>query len=154
MGWFGYIRYRTMSTSLQHIVGAGEGRAREESIEELFVRKDYAVFEVESLRRHPLFQSHDHFRFFLDILDEWNRKTAAQETPAHCDALFRRNAFLFNSLRSAALRPLPAATRSLAALFAWFTRARTARRPPSRPPAPAESDWHIRNTFKSNLPAE
>jgi len=54
----------------------------ESKITELFQRKQYPAFELGEFYAHPLFSSHDKFHFFIDILEEWNRKIQKAEIPA------------------------------------------------------------------------
>lgn len=69
-----------------------------------------------------------------------------------------KNVFIYNSLRNAIMKPPEQAHQLLLLLYRWF------KNTPNRTIKPIETkrkqsteqdeDWLIRNTFKSNLPAE
>ena len=54
-----------MCTSLQKIV-TGSDR---QNIEQLFMGRKFARFELRDFYSHPLFQQSEQFHFFLDILE-------------------------------------------------------------------------------------
>lgn len=122
------------------------------------MRKEYPGFELGEFYSHPLFSSHEKFHFFIDILEEWNRKVQKREIPAFSETLFQKNTFIYDTLKNATLHALPLADQTLTHLYRWFTATRNTTIHPPRSPAgqgpSAQLEWQIRNTFKSNLPSE
>lgn len=147
-----------VSTSLQNILLEHARQSVEAKIAELFLEKEYPCFELGEFYTHPLFSSHDKFHFFIDILEEWNRKIQKGEILAFSDALFKKNTFIYDSLKNATIHVIPVAHHLLNNLFLWFngTRNTTLKMAHTRKPEtkPTNEEWEIRNTFKSNLPAE
>lgn len=94
----------------------------------------------------------------MDVLEEWNRKILTHESNHHFDTILHKNVFIYNSLRNAIMKPPVQAHQLLTLLYRWFNNT------PSRNIKPVENkrkqlteqdeDWLVRNTFKSNLPAE
>ena len=97
---------RSMCTSLQHIVASNDNGMLQQNIEELFKRKYYPRFELQQFYSHNLYEQNEHFHFFIDILEEWNRKIEKQQIPNHSDTLFRKNIYIYNNLRSSILQPM------------------------------------------------
>ncbi len=147
-----------MSTSLQNIVAGGDQYGLDADVRELFRPGNYPQFRLDEFYSHPLHHQSEQFNFFMNILEEWNRKVEQEEVPNHCQTLFHKNKFIFNSLRNAIMKPLNQSQPILTQLYSWFSHTRTKKlRPAERKPKESlhqDEDWHVRNTFKSNLPAE
>lgn len=147
-----------MSTSLQNIVTLNDRYQLEKDIQELFKPKMYPRFQLQEFYSSQLYEKHEQFRFFVDILEEWNRKIVQEEVPNHFNALFEKNVFIFNSLRNSIMQPSGNSHRLLGLLYSWFTstRNRTIRPIVKKKNLATEQDedWLVRNTFKSNLPSE
>lgn len=113
-----------MCTSLQSIVNVEDRTRLEQDIQLLFKPKPYPSFELQEFYRHSLYESNEHFNFFLDILEEWNRKIISKEVPNHSDTLLHKNSFVFNTLRNSIRLPRASSDKVLSHLYGWFTNTR------------------------------
>ena len=113
-----------MCTSLQNIVNFYDKSRMERDIEVLFRPKIYPKFELQDFYRHELKDKNKQFNFFLDILEEWNRKIDKNLLPNHSDTLLQKNTFVFNTLRNSIMHPLASSEKVLNHLYKWFNNTR------------------------------
>lgn len=73
-----------MCTSLQSIVNVYDRTRLQKDIQDLFKPKLYPRFELQEFYQHQLYEKNEQFHFFMDILEEWNRKIEQNEVPNHC----------------------------------------------------------------------
>jgi hypothetical protein len=107
-----------MCTSLQSIVAADSHR----DVEQLFEYKHYPCFELQEFHAHPLLRQNEHFHFFIDILEEWNRKEHAHLLTNPSYTLYYRNVYIYNNLRTALFHPN--ANLLLQKLYDWHSSTR------------------------------
>ena len=90
----------------------------------LFKPKAYPKFELQQFYQHVLYETSEQFNFFIDILEEWNRKIDKSELTNCSDTLYHKNIFLFNTLRSCIMQQQNSSEKVLAHLYKWFNNTR------------------------------
>lgn len=90
------------STSLHHILSDNELQPSkpQPSFDHLFHTVDYPLFEISSFQNQIKLIQKDKFRFFVDILQEWNRKVNEKAIGSFNEKSKMLHGFIYSSLKN------------------------------------------------------
>lgn len=67
-----------VGTSLQNIIIDNTNQNQKWEIRDLFLERQYALFETSQLKNKTNFIHIDKYRYFVQILDDWNKNVLAK----------------------------------------------------------------------------